>query len=410
MFQVAAAVGGGIFLQQAISGVQLPKLKQAGDAGPVFTLSIQVVAASVPGLSAPGLLSQQRPYLAGSLGASTKETEFADFAKAGGDRAGPYAKECPWRFGDTLTFKARLEDLIGPGLKLSLRVRKDILLGPVQFEMRAASIGEAALDLRSRVLPSCVEERHDALRGFGQWSSPVMLIPLSHVPEGICNADCRLGEAIAHVALIFSVDADPEPILRPNSLTQRLEERMEGAFRWLVEGAISGRVGQHEEAIAHFGQPCADVPGALKPPPWNTSIESESACAGGATGLELTPEGWISFQAPNGRTFWHHRALGPAPWEQSLDDAGWISHQSSTGRVFWHHRALGPAPWELQQPQDTSAGGRTLLQQPSAEQIAKVAPSGHAPQCTPIQRLPRSSALSEADAFEYRSLADLTLQ
>jgi len=226
MFQVAAALGGGIYLQKKLQAVNLPKLKQAGDGGHAFTLSVRVLAASVPGLSAPGLLSQQRPFLEGSVGSSVKETEFADFARSsGGAHAGPYAQECPWRFGDTLTFKCRLEDVMGPGLKLRLRVRKDIVLGPVQFEMRAGCVGEGALDLRSRVLPACVDERQDA-PGMSQWNSPVMLVPLAHVPDGVCNNECKLGEAVAHAVIVFSLDMDPEQILeavRPYSVSQKIE-------------------------------------------------------------------------------------------------------------------------------------------------------------------------------------------
>merc|ERR1719416_234851 len=137
MLQAAAAFGGGLYLKNAIQGVNLPKIKQAGKDSPAFTLSVRVLAASVPGLSAPGLLSQQRPYLEGSLGKAVKQTEFADFARGSSAEVGPYAQECPWRFGDTLTFKARLDHLLDPGLKLCLRVRKDFVLGPVQLEMKA---------------------------------------------------------------------------------------------------------------------------------------------------------------------------------------------------------------------------------------------------------------------------------
>ena len=41
--------------------------------------------------------------------------------------------ECPWRFGDTLTFTARLSDVLGPGLTLRLRAKKDFHLGPCSW-------------------------------------------------------------------------------------------------------------------------------------------------------------------------------------------------------------------------------------------------------------------------------------
>merc|ERR1712083_1195924 len=75
---------------------------------------------------------------------------------------------------------------------------------------------------------------------------------------------------------------------------------------------------------------------------------------------DLAPEGWVSRKGPNGRKYWHHMALGPAPWETAVAkdvDPGfpspeeapelWSSHQCPfTGRTFWHHEALGPAPWD----------------------------------------------------------------
>lgn len=33
---------------------------------------------------------------------------------------------------------------------------------------------------------------------------------------------------------------------------------------------------------------------------------------------EQSPDGWISRKGPGGRIFWHHKALGPAPWEQQV--------------------------------------------------------------------------------------------
>merc|ERR1719210_2469998 len=37
---------------------------------------------------------------------------------------------------------------------------------------------------------------------------------------------------------------------------------------------------------------------------------------------DLEPDGWVCRPGPNGRTFWHHKALGPAPWEQPLIKQG----------------------------------------------------------------------------------------
>jgi len=84
-------------------------------------------------------------------------------------------------------------------------------------------------------------------------------------------------------------------------------------------------------------------------------------------GADLDPQGWISHEAPNGRTFWHHRALGPAPWE------------------------LGPLPGcQTAQPRKAE----TPFESPKAF-------SERAPQSTPIQLWARSAALSEADKLNF---------
>merc|ERR1712217_556145 len=96
---------------------------------------------------------------------------------------------------------------------------------------------------------------------------------------------------------------------------------------------------------------------------------------------DLAPEGWISYKGPNGRVNWHHRSLGPAPWETdaagyctvnvkptcmprsthatsfgpiispTLPSNGWVYFERPDGRTFWHHVALGPAPWEIKREQ-----------------------------------------------------------
>merc|ERR1712100_848602 len=90
---------------------------------------------------------------------------------------------------------------------------------------------------------------------------------------------------------------------------------------------------------------------------------------------DLAPDGWTSYAAPNGRKFWHHKALGPAPWEKAdaeqqssrsgapsppsksksmvdapdEDPSAWVSKEGPGGRLFWHHLALGPPPWEREE-------------------------------------------------------------
>ena len=68
--------------------------------------------------------------------------------------------ECPWRFGDTLTFTARLSDVLGPGLTLRLRAEKNFHLSPLQLDFsKVAEVGIAGIpeEMRSsrlRVSPT----------------------------------------------------------------------------------------------------------------------------------------------------------------------------------------------------------------------------------------------------------------
>merc|ERR1712187_622826 len=42
---------------------------------------------------------------------------------------------------------------------------------------------------------------------------------------------------------------------------------------------------------------------------------SSISCAEALFEDPSSQKGWVSFTTPDGRTFWHHSALGPAPWE-----------------------------------------------------------------------------------------------
>lgn len=391
MLQAAAVFGGGVFLKQKLDEVALPQLRRTRDGVRTFTLSVRVLAASVPGLDAPGLLSQSRPCLEGSLGASTKETEFADFASKD-QKAGPYAQECPWRFGDTLTFKVRPEDLNSSGLRMTLRVRRDVVLGPLQFEMRACEVGVGCFDLKQRVLPACVQERREPCgsSGSGGWESPVVLVPLSRTENTSGLAEgLGLGEAVAHVAVVFSVDTDPDFLLDPPQYTfaQRVEEQVDGVVSWLnkkVDEAMNemnegtaGTAGTEskphrkwdgceaaaaEVVASDWLANCKELPvgeaeGELATERADGSAKGKSNCI---EGPDLAPEGWVCHCGPNGRTFWHHKALGPAPWEvvppnelpQEEDKENMQVAYGTNGKCeqMWRSGTCGPPESEACQP------------------------------------------------------------
>lgn len=441
MFGFAAAFGGGIFARQQLSGVSLPQLRRPRETAASFKLSVRVVAASAPALAEPGFWSQQRPRLEVCLGDTQKDTELADFA--GKDTTSPSvgacARECPWRFADTLTFAATVQDVQGPGLRLRLRAQSDLSLGPVQLQLvRAADLGEACVDLRRRVLPSCVRD-HRTPAGVDLWESPVLLIPLMHVKGGVVGNKHDLGEAVAHIALSFSLNMNPEEILGVVEAERRpvsdvLASKCDRAYQWLdapidmpdVPASIISAAGYiPSSSISDIGgfpwmgrSAVSDVPeddesnesSAIAGldthatlTPWEAEAATERAGARAAQlkqprralpDPELAPEGWITRKGPNGKIFWHHRSLGPAPWETDpaetakpslplkaqgsepviphpvvgqsqsgasaatrtvsfgpimspdLPAGGWVSHMSGDGRMFWHNTALGPPPWQ----------------------------------------------------------------
>jgi len=365
-------------------GVHLPQFRYSKSGVPAFKLSVRLVAASVPGLAPPGVLSQQRPFIEASLGSSRKETEFADFdGNCHGNQAA-FSSECPWRFGDTLTFKASMEDVMGPGLRLMLRVRKDIGLGPLHLEMRATDVGVTAVSLRDRALPACVNEKSDSEGTASKnWLSPVMLVPLTHVRNGLLGAHCGLGEAVATIALVFIVDVDPDALseaLGPKAwplgnlgqatktlskqLGEKVGEKVGGLIRWLDEPLEGERWRNSSEdsdlsAITHVKHDNdARQTGVVATSDAHTAsidekadgrvrseslplLELDDSGPGILMGPDLNPEGWLCLNRPDGRQFWHHKALGPPPWDsvartssatESFQDAGATQSHGATSQ------------------------------------------------------------------------------
>lgn len=348
-------------------------------------------------------------------------------------------------------------------MRLNLRARKDLVFGPLQMEMQAGEVGEGAVDLRQRVLPACVQEKRNAEGRICSWASPMMLVPLNHVRGGVCGEAGRLGEAVAHVALVFSVDTNPEEILaaagtrrtdrtRPLSLERTFEEagrKIEEAERKLEQQMASTKqsIGEAKKRFEERGtrtlqaigeaerkleEHVNDVERQLTAPvarlaerveklvrPSKADAAAARAAAQSRAVAEIgeeipspdvAPDGWVCKLGPSGQAYWHHQVLGPAPWETSADAAflaqdgqrpatftagppnwqrvsdtvgwllreasgpvvavasgvqagrpcvprrsvpspdeapdGWVFHQGADGRTFWHHQACGPAPWD----------------------------------------------------------------
>jgi hypothetical protein len=351
-----------------------------------------------------------------------KDTELADFVGSDpSSAADACSHDCPWRFGDTLTFIVTPKDVLGSGLRIRLRARSEISVGPLQFQRtNVVDIGESCVDLRRRALPGCVRNERGQFHGKAdRWESPVLLIPLAHMRGGVLGENEELGQAVAHVALSFSTDIDPELILaeagaetvqeglatRADRVKGELADRADRVMRWLDQpvdvGLFSGG-GYVPGSSSSLADPFfldSPLPSsrnnlAESPPPTARTIYGESHL----DSPDLSPAGWVSHEGPSGRVYWHHLALGPAPWESSgatpphtsspevsftdqahatspvaeapsasaalgsacpnrresfgpivspdLPQEGWTSFKRPDGRTFWHNTALGPPPWE----------------------------------------------------------------
>jgi len=89
-------------------------------------------------------------------------------------------------------------------------------------------------------------------------------------------------------------------------------------------------------------------------------------------GPEVTPECWVSHEGPDGRTFWHHTALGPPPWEHcGVADAG---NLFGSGREDAMAGVSRPRGWSLSgsRPPPEARHLRALLANWGLGEYAKV--------------------------------------
>jgi len=369
MLNVAAAFSGGLWVQHKLNDIALPRISRAVDDGETFKLSVKVLSASIPGLAEPGLLTRERPRIEVVLGGGRKETEFGDFrpdgawARVSNKSVAGAANDdtrCSWSFGDTLTFVATRADVLGPGLQVWVRTQSEVLLGPFQVSIsRPSDVGMCSVDIRRLVLPSCspMPGADVGTAGGGApsvWESQPLLLPLTYIGGSAPPPSERnfvLGESAGHVALSFSVNAPPGALLREaEEATKPFVSRMANPLKeWTVKTAEAAAapvrwVMAATEASCRNGdswdRPAPCVQG--QPARWEPSQLCGSfkaprvisvdvpptivTTSPGLVGPELSPDEWVSHTSPrNGRTFWHHTSLGPAPWTpprgRSLGDA-----------------------------------------------------------------------------------------
>merc|ERR1712130_1050667 len=58
-------------------------------------------------------------------------------------------------------------------------------------------------------------------------------------------------------------------------------------------------------------------------------------------GTEPCSDRWVSRTGPGGRTFWHHTALGPAPWEQPVRDLAAHKSEEDKGSLAFARSLMG---------------------------------------------------------------------
>lgn len=356
MIGVAAAFGGGVALRQGLEDVHLPRVR-ANQTAPTFKLCVTVISAAVPALRPPGMMSMTRPRVHLTLGPVEKETELGDYVAADSGRQ-IVSSDCPWQFGDTLTFTATLKDVMGLGLKLRLRSHSDLFLGPVQFDMATdGDLGEACVDLRNRALPACIAQRVPKW-GAPTWESAPILFPISYVRGAPRAPNHKLGDAVAHVALVFGLDVDPEEVLAAADAADprrasRTDEEPQEAFAQRALRAIFGDRSAASRSLSEVSGYAPSSPGSAlqdeAKPKESPKAEEASPAAldrtmtaaehqaaqrradqrAGPTASapeplqppDLEPDGWVSRKGPDGRRYWHHLALGPAPWEEDGEPA-----------------------------------------------------------------------------------------
>ena len=136
---------------------------------------------------------------------------------------------------DTLTFTARLSDVLRPGLTLRLRAEKDFHLGPLQLDFsKVGEVGIAGVDLRRCAPPACVCSPCSS--EDSRWESPPIVVPLYHVRGGLRAEGQALGQPVGHVTLSFTVDQDPEA-----TGSSIRENRYEPKFRLYVVFSRNGQ-------------------------------------------------------------------------------------------------------------------------------------------------------------------------
>jgi len=130
-----------------------------------FKLSVLVHSATLEALDGPGVLQNQRPYVAVSVGDKVKETELADWSKERGQ----------WRLNEVITVEVHEDDELS--VVVSCSSRYDLLVA--QLALTSRQLGGFCVPI-SQVLPRLKQEDRD-VEGI-VYATPV--IPFDVTQEG----------------------------------------------------------------------------------------------------------------------------------------------------------------------------------------------------------------------------------
>jgi len=136
--------------------------------------------------------------------------------------------------------------------------------------------------------------------------------PLGNLGQATKTLSKQLGERVGEKVggLMRWLD---EPLEGEQSCNS-LENTEVGAITQVKEGEelTSNRVFATAEASAASTGEEAEGRARCEPFP---RLEPDNGGQGILMGPDLNPEGWLCLNRPDGRQFWHHKALGPPPWE-----------------------------------------------------------------------------------------------
>ncbi|CAK0862645.1 unnamed protein product, partial [Prorocentrum cordatum] len=144
--------------------------------------------------------------------------------------------------------------------------------------------------------------------------SPPMLLPLSHVRGGVCGDHVQPGEPVGHMIVVFAVHSPPEVILRslkPSPASQ-VSSIVSSPMGW-VAGTSSKR--QSAKPTKPKKKASVDAAAAVEKAEAMAQSGQYQELDVSPTAPELDMDGWECRKGPHGQTYWHHQAVGPAPWD-----------------------------------------------------------------------------------------------